>query len=142
MRTGLTVLFKLLGCQAQFTYNLATARAAATQEHFDVLLSDINLPDGDGWTLMRELRETGRKPRVAIAMSGFGGDRDICESKEAGFDLHLVKPFAPEELTKILQRAAEDVLASEPRVASPRVKKKLAHVRAAGESTAIFYPMI
>jgi CheY-like chemotaxis protein len=144
MRTGLTVLFKLLGCQARFAVDVASARAAAKEERFDVLLSDINLPDGDGWALVRELREIARRPGIAVAMSGFGGDRDISESKEAGFDVHLVKPFAPEELTKILQSVAEALAEKNARgPSSPPLKRKLAHLRSdGGPSPLVIFPFL
>ncbi len=129
MRTGLGVLFKLLGCQARFTVDLASARQAAHEERFDVLLSDINLPDGDGWDLVREMKKEGRRPRMAIAMSGFGSDRDVSESQDAGFDVHLVKPFPPGELTAILERVAERLARKDELTAPTPPKRKLAHLR-------------
>ena len=142
MRTGLTVLFKLLGCHARFAADLAAARKAAGEERFDVLLSDINLPDGDGWDLLRELQELGRRPQVAIAMSGFGSDKDIATSHAAGFDVHLIKPFAPTELTGILQRAADARAAEKDvRPAAPP-KRKLAHIPSDGRAAPVIYPYL
>jgi DNA-binding response OmpR family regulator len=136
MRTSLAILFRMLGCQARFAADLASARVAAGEERFDVLLSDINLPDGDGWDLLREMVERGQRPATAIAMSGFGSNKDIAESHLAGFDQHLVKPFAPEELTAIVQRAA-DALAQKERAALP--KRKLGHVRSDGGCAPMVY---
>jgi CheY-like chemotaxis protein len=53
------------------------------------LLSDIELPDGSGLELMREL--TGKV--VGIAMSGFSSDEDVRNSLDAGFAFHLSKPL-------------------------------------------------
>ena len=70
------------------------------------ILSDISLPDGDGWDLLARLDARGRRPAHAFAMSGLGGAADQARSREAGFELHLIKPFAPEELENALCRVA------------------------------------
>jgi DNA-binding response OmpR family regulator len=140
MRSGLAALFKLFGCRARFAPDVEAARAAILEERFDVLLSDINLPDGSGWALLRELQALDRRPGMAITMSGFGSDRDISASREAGFDLHLVKPFAPEELTSALRRAAGALPEAESRVISTPRKRKLAHLRSDGGPAPYIYP--
>jgi len=73
----------------------------------DVLISDIGLPDGDGWELMRNLRLL--HPIFAIAMSGFGMNADRAKSKAAGFRHHLLKPFQPDELDAVLDEAAAEL---------------------------------
>ena len=79
----------------------ALKRAPATK--FDVLISDIGLPDGDGWELMKTLRE--QMPGLkAIAMSGYGMRADLDRSKSAGFAAHLIKPFGPVELDVALKK--------------------------------------
>jgi CheY-like chemotaxis protein len=67
---------------------LAAAEAAAGG--FDLVLSDLGLPDGSGQDLMRELvRLYGLK---GIALSGYGMEEDVRRSREAGFARHLTKP--------------------------------------------------
>lgn len=78
------------------------ALAAAQRETFDVLLSDIGLPDGDGWELIRRLRAADHH-FLAIAMSGFGHSADKKRSSEAGYAAHLVKPFTPDKLEAVLR---------------------------------------
>jgi CheY-like chemotaxis protein len=68
---------------------------------FDVILSDIGLPDVNGWDLMKQLRpHTGA---YAIAMSGYGDEADVQRSLAAGYQHHLVKPFVPATLEEALR---------------------------------------
>jgi CheY-like chemotaxis protein len=85
-------------------HSIAEARACLVREEgsFDVLLSDLGLPDGSGHELMREFR--GTVPVHAIALSGYGMDTDIAESLAAGFDAHLTKPVDWDELKATLER--------------------------------------
>jgi CheY-like chemotaxis protein len=86
---------------------VAEALAAVPEAKCDVLISDVGLPDGDGWDLMRQLKEKGAAvPRYAIAVSGYGTNADRAKSRSAGFRHHLLKPFDPEELTAMLDEAA------------------------------------
>jgi CheY-like chemotaxis protein len=58
---------------------------------FDLLISDIGLPDGTGMDLIRQVRQTSKVP--AIALTGFGMEDDIAACRDAGFDNHLTKPL-------------------------------------------------
>jgi two-component system CheB/CheR fusion protein len=73
----------------------------------DVLISDIGLPDGNGWELL--LQALPPKPFYAIAMSGFGMHADRERSLAAGYRHHLLKPFPPEDLDVLLQEAAQEL---------------------------------
>ena len=69
-------------------------------EPFDVLISDIGLPDGSGHELMRQARL--RQPVKGIALSGFGMEEDLERSEKAGFNHHLVKPVDFQSLQALL----------------------------------------
>lgn len=71
----------------------------------DLLLTDIGLPDGDGWTLLESLGAA--RPPLAVAMSGRNSPGDYQRSREAGFRHHLTKPFLPAELDAVLRDLAE-----------------------------------
>ncbi len=86
---------------------------AAGEERFDVLVSDIALPDGDGWGLLQCLEQGGHRPPYAIAMSGYYGADGYARSKEAGYAVHLTKPFAPDALEKALVVAGQTLVAGE-----------------------------
>lgn len=68
----------------------------------DVLLCDIGLPDGSGYEVIARARQ--KQPIQAIAITGFGTDKDLQRSKEAGFDFHLVKPIDLHELQTVLEQ--------------------------------------
>ena len=93
------------GYHARFAANARGALATAAGERFDVLLSDLRLPDGDGWELLRRLKEAGHCPPRAIAMSAWGSEAAQAKSRAAGFEAHLVKPFTAQELQAALQEA-------------------------------------
>jgi len=77
--------------------NIEAALQAAAQEEFDLLVSDIGLPDGSGEDLIRQLREKGHN-LPGIALSGYGMQEDIERSRAAGFLVHVIKPVSPQQL--------------------------------------------
>jgi CheY-like chemotaxis protein len=83
-------LLERMGYEVSTADSMQGALAAAQQERFDLLISDIGLPDGSGLELMRELMRT--RPMKGIALSGFGMEEDIAKSRAAGFEQHLTKP--------------------------------------------------
>jgi CheY-like chemotaxis protein len=76
--------------------------AGADGASFDLVISDVGLPDGNGMDLLRYLRI--KHPIRGIAISGFGMDADIGKSLEAGFSEHLVKPVKLEKLEAAIAR--------------------------------------
>lgn len=97
-------LLRLNGHHVTTAESVAAALAAAT-EPFDLLITDIGLPDGTGWELMRELRRRG--PVRGIALSGFSMDEDIRRSRDVGFIEHLCKPIMPDDLEEAIRRAGK-----------------------------------
>ncbi len=84
--------------------NLAAAQASVSGgSSSDLLISDIELPDGSGLDLMQELAASGQVT-VGLAMSGFGSEDDIHQSLLAGFAEHLTKPLDLPRLEAVLQR--------------------------------------
>ncbi len=93
------------GHQVLIAETLRAAREAFDSDTFDLLVSDISLPDGTGWELMAD-----RSPDsiYAVAMSGLGNKADRQRSKDVGFRHHLTKPFVPSEFDAIIQKAEND----------------------------------
>ncbi len=83
--------------------DVRSAITSASAQEFDLLISDIGLPDGTGWELMRTLRTS--RPVRGIALSGFAMDEDAEKSRSVGFIEHLAKPVNPQELEDAIQRA-------------------------------------
>lgn len=100
-----TALSKLLirrGHSVQLARDMRSAIAAAAVNGFDLVISDLGLPDGSGAQLMTQLRHAGLP---GIAISGFGMKGDIETSLAAGFSEHLVKPLNLESLEAAIDRA-------------------------------------
>jgi len=101
---GLKRFLKAVGYQVFVATDMASALSLASSAEFDLLLSDLALPDGDGWELMKRL---SAKRRIrAIAFSAHNSPADIQRSAEAGFIEHLPKPLSPEKLCAAIERAA------------------------------------
>jgi signal transduction histidine kinase len=89
------------GYEVETAPTIAAAVEKARARKFDLLVSDIGLPDGSGTDLMRELRAF--TPIEGVAISGFGADEDRQRSKEAGFSEHLTKPVGAQKLKAALE---------------------------------------
>lgn len=101
-RGPLTRLLARRGYDVVAVDTVAAAQREAAAQSFDLVLSDIGLPDGDGFTLMRELRD--RYGLKGIALTGYGADTDLIRSDEAGFVDHLTKPIAVSSLDRSLEK--------------------------------------
>jgi len=98
------ILEKLLtghGHRVTAAHDMSSALGCAEGERFDLVISDVGLPDGSGMELMTHLKATSRIP--GIAMSGFGTSADIERSLGAGFSEHLVKPITMERLESAIE---------------------------------------
>lgn len=103
---ALSLLLGRAGYDVITASDVAGAAAAAEREPFDLLISDLGLPDGNGHDVIRRVRAHRIVP--AIAMSGYGMDEDVRRSREAGFTEHLVKPIdVPQLITAIRRVTAE-----------------------------------
>ena len=98
-----------LGHSVASADTMTGALAKLPDAAYDVLISDIGLPDGDGWELLRRMPEP--RPAYAIAMTGFGMNADQLKSKEAGYRRHLLKPFVPDELDSALAEVTQEATA-------------------------------
>jgi signal transduction histidine kinase/ActR/RegA family two-component response regulator len=100
---SLTKLLQLRGYTVQSATTIEGGLDLAKKEEFDVLISDLGLPDGEGFDLLQKL-PSGRRPSLTIALTGFGMEEDIRKSLAAGFKHHLVKPIDLNKLDVLIQQ--------------------------------------
>jgi len=101
---SITKLLQLRGYDVQSASTLGSALELSAKNEFDVLISDLGLPDGSGIDLIQKL-PSGR-PLLTIALTGFGMEDDIRKSHDAGFQHHLVKPIDLNKLDSLIQDGA------------------------------------
>ncbi|HEX5177502.1 MAG TPA: ATP-binding protein, partial [Chthoniobacteraceae bacterium] len=104
---SLTRLLERRGYEVRAVDGIGTALEASQAFPFDVLISDMGLPDGTGIDLIQRL-STERRIN-AIALSGFGMEDDVRRSKDAGFAEHLTKPVDINKLDCVIQRIGADL---------------------------------
>jgi signal transduction histidine kinase/CheY-like chemotaxis protein len=102
-RTVLAQLLSRRNYRVVMADSIAQARNIASQEKFDLLISDIGLPDGNGNDLMSEFQK--KYGLNGIALTGYGMEEDIARGKAAGFVAHLIKPVRIQSLENALSIA-------------------------------------
>jgi len=101
------IMAKLLGsfgCIVTTASSVSEAMQYSQTEKFDLLVSDIGLPDGTGLDVMRHMKQ--HQQIRGIALSGFGQDDDLRRSREAGFETHLIKPVNFKALQEVIRKVA------------------------------------
>jgi CheY-like chemotaxis protein/nitrogen-specific signal transduction histidine kinase len=102
--TMLSKLLEAMGHHVTQASSVASGLAALERESFDLLISDLGLPDGVGYELMQQAKD--KHSIRGIALSGYGTDSDVQRSLEAGFMEHITKPIDMETLEGAISRAA------------------------------------
>jgi CheY-like chemotaxis protein len=91
------------GHTVEYAESAAGATEAFGKNRFDLVISDLGLPDESGLALMRKLR--ARDPKtVGICLSGYGMEEDLQACREAGFSEHLTKPVDMQRLNAAITR--------------------------------------
>ena len=105
-------LLKGLGHEVQTAATVTSAIEEVEGGEFDLIVSDIGLPDGTGLELMRRIVAL-RGPIPSIALTGYGMEDDIGRSREAEFTAHLTKPIDFIKLEAIIRRVVSGTLADD-----------------------------
>jgi CheY-like chemotaxis protein len=97
------MLLRSLGHETRVAHDGIEALRVAGEFHPDIVLLDIGMPGLDGYEVARRLRSIANdRPLRIVAVTGWGQDADRQRSREAGFDLHLVKPVGANDLAQAL----------------------------------------
>jgi CheY-like chemotaxis protein len=106
-RETLAALLENWGCRVTV---VAEGRAGVNEiraRRFDIVFCDLGLPDLDGLDVCREVRSTIERAPLMVALTAWGREDDRRRARDAGFDLHLVKPAAAANLIEILNRITD-----------------------------------
>jgi signal transduction histidine kinase/CheY-like chemotaxis protein len=101
-KRAMSMLLRKMGHQFSAAGDIKSALGFAEQGRYDLVISDLGLPDGSGHELMREIKT--KYGTSGIALSGFGMEEDIRKSHEAGFAEHLIKPITIEKLEAVIAK--------------------------------------
>ena len=99
---SMAMLLRLRGHEVLVAHNGYDALQMAADSPPSVVLLDIGLPGINGYEVCRQLRQSGLEHVRIIAMTGYGLEQDRQRAREAGFDVHTVKPVAFAVLVKLL----------------------------------------
>ena len=99
--TGMKMMLERRGYRVTVAHTADEASEKARHAEFDLVISDIGLPDRSGYELMRELSTT--RGLRGIALSGFGMENDVSRARAAGFSEHLTKPINFDRLEEAIQ---------------------------------------
>ena len=103
---SLLLLLRRRGYEVKTATSIASAIAVAGEQDFDVLVSDMGLPDGSGLDLLGQMPTA---PSLGgIVVSGYGMEEDIERSKAAGYREHLSKPVSVDKLDTLIRRLAAE----------------------------------
>ncbi|HVJ59749.1 MAG TPA: PAS domain S-box protein, partial [Burkholderiaceae bacterium] len=101
-------VLQLLGHEARAAYGARQALADVAAFRPRLVLLDLNMPDGNGFAVIAQLREALDPPPYVAAMTGYGQRSDRQSTLDAGFHAHLTKPVGPEDLQRVLGEAAAE----------------------------------
>jgi signal transduction histidine kinase/ActR/RegA family two-component response regulator len=108
-RTVVAETLRLEGARVTVTDSAGAAyqHLQAVGAHFDILVTDIGMPDEDGYSLVRKVRalQVGRH-MLAIAVTGYASKGDVAAAIQAGFDLHVPKPVDFDTFVPMVRRLA------------------------------------
>jgi PAS domain S-box-containing protein len=98
------------GAQVKTASSAAAALEAVKEEVFDVLVSDIGMPEEDGYSLLAKVRalskERGDKVPAAAALTAYASEEDRIRVLQSGFQMHVPKPISPSELVAVVANLA------------------------------------
>ena len=105
----LSNLLEFEGAHVELALSGSEALRASEGKQFDLIISDISMPEMDGYELLRNLRARQiSKATPALAVTGYGRPSDIERAHAEGFDEHLIKPLNLDQLLEAVRRLTND----------------------------------
>ncbi|GAB5101173.1 hypothetical protein YK56LOC_68900 [Caballeronia sp. HLA56] len=102
---ALALYYRIYGHSVRVAYRAQDALAMMIEQQPDVVISDIGLPNTDGYELVQKLAKINSMARTAfIAVTGYGSEMDRERAFRAGFDAHFAKPVDLKALDTMLAR--------------------------------------
>ncbi len=101
-RDLLAIVLRQNGATTTVVGSVEEALEALEERSFDVVVSDIGMPEQDGYTLAIALRDRADRPRVVLALTAYSHETDRIAAIAAGFDAHIAKPIEPEQLVTVI----------------------------------------
>jgi signal transduction histidine kinase len=95
-------LLRKRGHYVELAYNKKDAIAIGLRDEFDIIISDLGLPDGNGFEVMEALRS--KTCAVGIALTGYGMEADVAQTMKSGFQFHLTKPVDAQKLYQAIEQ--------------------------------------
>ena len=104
---ALKALLEIEGARVAGAINVAEAMERLREQTPDVVVTDLSMPEQDGYTLLNQIRASQQRHALlpVIALTGFGRERDVQRVKDAGFYGHVSKPVVFEELLRQIVEA-------------------------------------
>ncbi len=104
----LAMFFEMEGKEVSVAYDGEAAVAAAAEQMPDLIMMDLGMPRMDGFEAARRIRQLPDGAAVMmVALSGWGREEDRRQSRDAGFDEHMVKPVSPGDLRELMGRLGD-----------------------------------
>jgi len=97
-------VLKTAGHEVQIVRGIADGRGALKRERFDLVLLDLNLPDGNGFDLLRAMRKDLGSATPILVLSGMRQEETVVQGLRLGADDYVAKPFSPPELLARVDR--------------------------------------
>ena len=109
-RNVLAVLLQRLGALVEAVASAKEAYDRVAHRRPDVLVSDIGMPEEDGYSLIRRVRQMGGERKLpAIALTAYARKQDADAALGAGYDCHLPKPVAPADLVRAIKSVTLEI---------------------------------
>ncbi|HVY48866.1 MAG TPA: response regulator, partial [Minicystis sp.] len=105
-RELLTSVLEGAGAAVRAARSVAEALARIAEQRPDVLVSDVGMPEADGYALVRAVRELDGARLAAVALTAYARGEDKTRALGAGFDVHVPKPVDPAELIRVVSQVS------------------------------------